>query len=512
MSSEIRSNNKRILKNTGYLYVQQILVLFVSLYTVRVVLNTLGVEDYGIFNVVGGVVSMFGFLQGMLVSAVQRFFAYELGRNNYDRLNQYFNTSLWCFGIIALIVVTLAETIGLWFINTQLIIPQDRIGAAQWVFHLSVLSFVFNLLMTPFNSIIIARERMKVYAFVGMADVVLKLLIVFALTLFSFDKLQLYAILLCLLSFIHALFYIIYSHAKFQETRITGYCNRGMMKEVMSYCGWSLFGSLSSVIRSQGLNMLINMFFNPAVNAARGIAYQVNSVVNMFVTNFSTAFRPQITKQYAAGERDSMMHLVFRSTRMCYYLVLFFFVPITLETHYILQLWLGEIPEYTVVFVRLVLLIALVESIGNPIMATIQATGNIKWYQTIVGGLLLLNLPISYVLLRSGYPPQSTMAAGVVIAFASHIARIFFMHKQVNMSIRAYVKGPMLTIFFVTLCVIVVPYLLHTILEEGLLRFLLVGVTSVSFSALSIYYIGLTNSERLFFREMILSKLSKDKQ
>ncbi len=509
MSSEISSNNKRILRNTGYLYIQQVLVLFVSLYTVRVVLRTLGVEDYGIYNVVGGVVSMFGFLQGMLVGAVQRFFAFEIGRNNYERLNQYFNTSLWCFAIIAIIVVLLAETAGLWFVNTQLVIPDNRIQAAHWVYHLSVLSFVFNLMMTPFNSIIIARERMKIYAFVGMADVILKLQIVFALTLFSFDKLQLYAILLCLLSLIHALFYVIYSRVKFSETRITGYCNRGMMKEVMSYSGWSLFGSLSSVVRSQGLNILINMFFNPVVNAARGIAYQVNSVVNMFVTNFSTAFRPQITKQYAAGEHDIMIQLVFRSTRMCYYLVLFFFVPITLETHYILQFWLGNVPEYTVVFVRLVLLIALVESIGNPIMATIQATGNIKWYQIIVGSLLLFNLPISYVLLRLGYPPQSTMVAGVVIALVSHFARILFMRKQVGMSIRAYIKEPLLAILIVSLSSIVIPSILHITLQEGLLRFLFVGVTSVLFSTLSMFYLGFTKSERIVLRDMIKAKFSK---
>ncbi len=509
MSSDNPTNNKQILKNTGYLYVQQILVLLVSLYTVRVILNTLGIEDYGIYNVVGGVVSMFGFLQGMLVGAIQRFFAFEIGRKNYERLNQYFNTSLWCFAIIAIIVVVLAETVGLWFVNTQLVIPENRIYAAQWVYHMSVLSFVFNILMTPFNSIIIARERMKVYAFVGMADVILKLLIVFVLTLFSFDKLQLYAILLCLLSLIHTLFYIIYSRTKFPETRITGYCNRCLMKEVMSYSGWSLFGSLASVVRSQGLNILINMFFNPAVNAARGIAYQVNSVVNMFVANFSTAFRPQITKQFAAGERDNMMHLVFRSTRMCYYLVFFFFVPITLEASYILHIWLGEVPKYTVVFVRLILLIALVESVGSPIMASIQATGNIKWYQIIVGGLLLLNLPISYTLLRLGYPPQSTMLTGVVIAVVSHVVRIIFMRKQVNMSIRAYVKGPVLTIFIITLCTIVLPCILHILLEEGLLRFLLVGVSSVLCSVLSIYYLGVTYSERIFLREMARTKLSR---
>lgn len=509
MPSEISSNNKQILKNTGYLYIQQILVLLVSLYTVRVVLKTLGVEDYGIYNVVGGVVSMFGFLQGMLVGAIQRFFAYEIGRKNFERLNQYFNTCLWCFAIIAIVVVLLAETVGLWFVNTQLVIPDNRIHAAQWVYHMAVLSFVFNLLMTPFNSIIIARERMKVYAFVGMADVILKLLIVFVLTLFTFDKLQLYSILLCLLSLIHALFYVIYSRIKFPETKIIGYCNRGMMKEVMSYSGWSFFGALSSVLRSQGLNMLINMFYNPVVNAARGIAYQVNSVVNMFVANFSTAFRPQITKQYAAGERDSMMQLVFRSTRMCYYLVLFFFVPITLEAHYILQLWLGEVPEYTVIFVRLVLLIALVESVGNPIMAAIQATGNIKWYQIVVGSLLLLNLPISYVLLRLGYPPQSTMVAGAVIALVSHFARILFMRKQVDMSIHAYIKGPVLTMLVVTLCTIVAPCSLHITLEEGLLRFLLVGATSVLFSILSMYYFGITKSERIILRDMIKAKFSK---
>lgn len=508
MSSPTTASSKKILQNTGYLYIQQLLVLLVSLYTVRIVLKNLGVEDYGIFNVVGGVVAMFGFLQGMFVNAVQRFFAYELGKKNYTRLNQYFNTSLWCFGLIAVGVVLLAETIGLWFVNTQLTIPAARQIAAQWIYHLSILSFVFNLIMTPFNSLIIARERMKVYALVGLVDVFLKLFIAFSLTFFSVDKLQLYAILLCLQAFINALFYIIYARIQFPETRITGYYNRSMMTEVMSYSGWSLFGSLSSVVRSQGINILINLFFTPAVNAARGIAYQVNSVVNMFVNNFSTAFRPQITKQYAAGEQDNMMQLVFRTTKLCYYLVFIFFIPISLETHYILHLWLGEIPKYTVVFVRLVLFIALIESIGNPIMAAVQATGNIKWYQLCVGSLLLLNLPISYILLYLGYPPQSTMITGAVIAIISHIARLFFMHKQTNMTVSSYLKGPIHTILLVTLCSIPIPLLLFITIPESLLRFLLVSTTSLIFSLLAIYYIGLTTSERATLRTMISHQLA----
>lgn len=284
--------NKRIAKNTLFLYIRMLLVMAVNLYTVRAVLNILGVEDYGINNVVGGVVTMFSFLTGVMVSASQRFFAFELGKKDFTKLNNYFNLTLWCYLIIAIVVLFLAETIGLWFLHSKMIIPLNRMSAAEWVFQFSVLSFMIQMVVIPYNSVIIAREQMNIYAYVSIVEVLLKLAIVYILTVFTFDKLKLYSVLTCSVIFFTSSFYILYCNRKFSESKITFYWNKNMFYELISYCGWNLFGALSAVLRSQGINLLLNLFFNPTINAARAIAFQVNNAINQFINNFFQAVRP----------------------------------------------------------------------------------------------------------------------------------------------------------------------------------------------------------------------------
>lgn len=473
----------------------------VNLYTVRVLLDVLGASDYGIYNVVGGVVMMFTFLTSTMVSASQRFFAFELGRKSQERLNQYFNLTILCYLIIAVVVLVFAETVGLWFVNTQMVIPADRLNATNWVYQFSILAFMIHMMVIPYNSVIIAREKMNVYAYVSIIEVILKLTIVFLLMIFSFDKLKLYAILTCGVTLLVSLFYFFYCKRKYQECKLKVYWDKPMFKELMSYSGWSLFGTLSAAIRSQGINILLNVFFGPIVNAARSIAFQISGVMNQFTANFFQAVRPQITKQYANGEKDSMMMLMFRSSRFCFYLILILSLPVLIETPYILSLWLKEVPDYTVLFIRLVVINAVIESMSYPLMASVQATGNIKWYQIIVGGLLILNLPISYIALKLGGSPQITMYIAILLTIIAQTLRLFFMEHLLNMSIKKYLLDVVSVVLIVTLLSGFAPVLVNCFMKEGVIRFGITLFISVFCCAVSIYAVGITKGERKMVKQ-----------
>lgn len=506
MTSE---NNKRIAKNTFFLYIRNIIIMGVSLFTVRIVLNTLGAEDYGIQNVVGGIVVMLSFFTSTMVSASMRFFAFELGRKDYRRLNQFFNLTIITYLGFGIIVLLIAETVGLWFLKTQLVIPANRMSAAMWVYQFSVASFIFQMFVVPYNSIIIAREKMDIYAYVSIAEAILKLLIVYLLLVLDGDKLKIYSVLLFSVVLIISLFYIIYCTRKYKETKLSLFWDLSMFKELISYSGWSLFGALSGVARGQGINILLNVFFNPIVNAARAIAFQINSAINLFVTNFYQAVRPQITKQYAAGERDEMMKLVFRSSTFSFFLVLIFAMPILIETPYILKLWLNEVPEFTVLFTRLVIITTMIQSLSYSFNTAISATGKIKWYQIIVGGLQVLNLPISYVFLKLNYPPQITMYITIAVAILSQTIRVLFMIKMHNMLISVYLEDVILKVISVTILSWIIPYWINTIMSEGLVRLISVTFASILIFVVIVYFIGITNIERRLLKNFVRQKISR---
>ncbi|NLD47930.1 MAG: oligosaccharide flippase family protein [Clostridiaceae bacterium] len=484
-----------------------LIITGISLFTVRIVLRTLGAEDYGINNVVGGIISMLSFFTGTMTSSSMRFFAYELGRDNLDQLNKYFNLTVLCYLGFSLMVLLLAETVGLWFLKTQMVIPENRLGSAKWVYQFSVFSFIIHLFVIPYNSIIIARERMNIYAYISVLQVVLKLSIVYLLVVFNFDKLKLYAILQFLVTIIVSIFYITYCRYKFKESRILLTWDRDMFLELLSFSGWSLFGALAGVIRNQGINILLNVFFNPIVNAARAIAFQVNNAINQFVTNFYQAVRPQITKQYSSGNKQGMMKLVFRSSRFCYYLVLFFAIPILIETPYILNFWLDHVPEYTILFTRLVIITTMIESISYPLMTAVSATGNIKFFQIVTGGLLILNLPISYFLLKLGYSPQTTMYVAIFISVASQASRILFMRLLHKMSVRKYIEEIIFIISIVTILSLIVPFLLYRVMEVSFGRLLIITLSSFTGNGVIIYLVGLTKGERKTIKAFLISKL-----
>ena len=351
------ANNKRIAKNTILLYIRMFFIMAVTLYTSRVVLNTLGVVDFGIYNVVGGVVAMMGILNGAMAVSTQRYLTFELGRGDMVRLKQVFSVCFTIFFLLSVIVVILAETVGLWFLHNKMVIPAERMTAANWVYQYSILACILSLVVNPFNAIIIAHERMNVYAYVSILEVSLKLAVVYLLLVIPADRLSTYGLLILISQAIVALTYIVYCWRHFKETHYRFYWERPLFLELVSYSGWNLFGSVSGLVKGQGLNILLNMFFNPAVNAARGIAYQINSAITQFFTNFYTAVRPQITKYYAQGDMEDMLKLVFRSSKFSFYLIMLISMPIVIEAPYIVNLWLGQLPEYVVPFTRLIIVI-----------------------------------------------------------------------------------------------------------------------------------------------------------
>lgn len=502
-------NNKRIAKNTLLLYFRMILTMVISLYTVRVVLNTLGVIDYGIYNVVGGVVAMFSFLSKTMASASQRFFAFEIGRKNTPQLKKTFSLTVTIYGIISIIVLLLAESIGLWFLNYQMNIPLERMDAANWIYQFSVFSFVMTIMTIPYNAAIIAHENMKVFAYVSIIEVTLKLVIVYLLVIFSYDKLKLYALLLFGTTTLVTFIYRTICKQKYEECRFKFYWDRRLFNELMSYSGWNLFGAVSSIMNNNGINILLNIFFGPVVNAARGIAYQVSSTINQFVSNFITAVNPQITKHYAANEKEQMMKLVFQSSKLSFFLLFILSMPVLLETNFILLLWLDQLPEFVELFVRLVIITALIDSLSFPLMTAASATGKIKWYQIIVGGTLMLNLPVSYCFLKLGAPPQTTMYIAMGVSGVCLFLRLWLLRKMVDLKINEYLQKVILSIILVSIISYILPLFLIFTFEEGLLRFLIVSGTSVFASIGTIYLVGIAQNERLLINQFLKNKIER---
>ena len=501
------SVNNRIAKNTLYLYLRMLMVMVVSLYTIRVILHALGAVDYGIYNVVGGIVAMFTFLNSILNSASLRFFAYNIGKNDKKQLSDYFTMSFWCFMITGIIVVLLAETIGLWFVYSQLNIPLERMNAAIWVYHLSVFTFVINLLVIPYSTIIIAHERMNMYAVLGIIECLMKLGVAYLVIITPFDGLKTYAVLTFITVAAVDIYYVIYDLHHFPECGIKRFWDTKIFNEIAAFSGWTMFGAVSGVLRSQGINILLNIFFNPVVNAARAIAYQLNNCVNQFVLNFFKAVQPQITKYYGAKKRHEMISLVLRSSRYCFYLILLLSMPILLETNFILILWLKKIPDSTVLFTRLVIVTAIVDSISYPLQTAISATGKIKYFQIITGGLLLLILPVSWIFLKWGYPPEITMYISIVFSVIAQCVRIVFARIYTNIHISDYIKSVAVRIMLVTTISFILPTIVISNMDAGIMRFIAVCAISLISSVITIYIVGISKRERHYFNNMIKQRL-----
>lgn len=439
MNSNQSSNNKRILKNSLFLYVRMIVIMCVNLYVVRLILDLLGVEDYGINNVIYGLVAMFSFLNGTLATSSQRYFSVALAEGSQDKLKKVFSLNVTVFLIFAAIVVVLSETIGLWYVNNKMTMPTERLGAANYIYQLSIIAFVLNLLQVPLNALVIAHEQMKVFAYIGIGEALFKFVIVLALLLPT-DKLMIYGSTNLLATLLVFFAYYIFCRRNFSESKYIPYWNTQEAKDIASFSGWHLLGTISVVVRGQGINLLINAFFNPAVNGARAIAVQIDQAINQLSQNFFVAVKPQIYKNFATKQHEAFITLIFNSTIICTGLVSLISIPMIINADFILGLWLKSVPKYTIIFTQLVLLNSIVDSTSNPSICAALATKKIKTFYLITGSLLMLNLPISYMLLKNSFEPEYTMVVSIGISFIAILARAIILYRLVELPLFKYMS------------------------------------------------------------------------
>lgn len=503
-------NSKRIAKNTALLYIRMIFLMLISLYTSRVVLEALGVEDYGIYNVVGGVVAMFTSIATTLSTSISRFITFELGGGDQNRLRRVFLTSLLIQLIMSVIIIVLVETIGLWFLEYKMIIPLDRIVAAKSVLHLSTVALVISLISIPFNATIVAHERMAAFAYISIFDAVGKLLIAYFIVKSPIDSLVFYSVMISVISLFICIIYVIYCNRNFHECRKVRFIfDRLLFKEMFSFAGWNFIGTTSSIFRDQGGNILLNIFCGPAVNAARGVAIQVSNAITSFSTNFMTALNPQITKSYASGDMDYMMKLIFQGSRLSFYLLLMLSLPIIISTSYILNLWLIDVPTFTVIFVQLVLVFGMCDAISKPLITAMFATGNIKSYQITVGAITILNLPISYVLLKLSFPPFIIFVVSIFITLVALFVRIYMLRSMIGLSMKRFIKDVLLNILLVSIFSFVLSFLFRGLFNEDLSGFIIASILSVISTLSTIYFIGCNRNEKVFVNSKFVQLFNK---
>lgn len=501
------SNNKRIAKNTLMLYFRMLLTMLVTLYTSRVVLRLLGVSDFGIFNVVGGVATMFSFLNSAMTSGTQRFLAFELGKKNLEEFQKVFSITLSIHILTAILIGVLAESIGLYFVRNYLTIPSSRVVAAVWVYHLSILSFLISVIQVPYNSAIIAHENMNFYAYISVFEVFLKLGVVLLLEKVWVDKLITYAVLIFVVNLSIAIAYQRFCKKEYRECKFKAVWDRELFMRLLSYGGWNLFGNMAFVAHMQGVNILLNLFFGPAINAARGIAFQVKTATFTFVNNFQLAVKPQIVKSFATKERQYMMNLIYRSSKYSFFLLWLISLPLLLESEFVLGIWLGVVPDYTKIFCQLLILNSLIDSFSGPLMTAAQATGQIKKYQVLVGSFLLLNLPLSYFFLYWGFEPQVTIFISISLSCVALMLRLKILHELIDFQIFHFLKSVVLLSILVAFLSCLLPWGINLFFPKGLARFILVSILGFLGSGLMIFLVGFDEEECKFVKSWLFKKL-----
>lgn len=507
MSNQTSDNNKRIAKNTLFLYLRMFVMMLTALFTSRIVLDVLGASDYGLNNIIGGVVVLFSFLNSALLSATQRFLNFQLGRQDYKQTNVVFCMSMNTYILLSIVVVVLGETIGLWFVNTQLNIPSERMYAAQWVYQFTLIQFVINLLRVPYNASIIAYERMNFYAYISLVEVIAKLLVVYLLYITTFDKLIFYSFLYTIVPLIVAFIYRTYCNRNFDTTKYKRIWDKVAFKEMFSFSGWSLFGSLANLAAQQGLNILINIFYGVTVNAAAGIANQVSTNVYGFISNFQTAFQPQIVKTYAAKEIERFQKLIFQTSKFSYFMVLVLVLPILFTIDGILEIWLKEVPEYTAIFCRLILVFLSIEAITAPLWMSVQATGKIRSYQILMACLIFMNFPMAYLVLKLGFPVYTVWIVRIIINLITMIARCIYMKQRLQFPISQYIRNVIIPILIVTIASLPVPLILYNQIDNFWLNMFVVGFATFFVAILAVYFMGMNTHEKELVRNVLLKKI-----
>lgn len=501
------AGNKRIAKNTLALYFRTILTLGVSLYTSRIVLNALGASDFGLYSLVGSLMGFLGLLNTAMSSSTQRFLNFEQGTTDRGKLSRVFGTSLYIHLMLAGVILLVAETVGLWVLNTHLNIAPERMGAANWVYQSAVASFLLWTIVVPYTATIVANEKMTAFAYIALLDVALKLLAAFLLQIIGTDKLKLYAALTLIASLVSALTYLVYARYHFQESRGRPRKDPQLFRQMLSFSGWTITSHLSVIMRVQGVNILLNLFFGTVINAAMGIATQVNMAVRGFASNFTQALNPQIVKNYAGGDLGQMHTLVLTGCRLSFFLVLLFSLPVVIETDAILHLWLKNVPDHTAMFVRLILVQTLVESFASVMAAAQGATGRVKYYHITLSAIGLMNLPISYFLLKAGLPPYITLVVAIVFSAIISLSRALFLRKSIGLSLRAFLGNVLARCGAIALLAPALPLILRHYMAENLLNSFIIAMTSCLSVVVVAAMFGLTGDERRFILRKLARKL-----
>lgn len=491
-----------------------LVTMAVGIYTSRVILDALGEVDYGIYNVVGGFVTMFSIVSGTMTTATQRFLSFEIGKGNSNSVSKVFSSAVVIHYMLAILTLIIAEPIGVWFLNTHMNFPIGRYVAANWVFQISLLTFLITIISQPYNAALIAYEKMSAFAYLSIFDVMMKLGICYLIYVSPIDKLVMYAILMGLTQIILRIIYGVYVKRNLPDCRTSRKVDKGTCKSMFSFVGWNMIGALASIAREQGVNVLMNMFFGPVVNAARGIAYQILGKVQGFVGNFQMAFTPQIVKYYAKEDMQDMYKLVFRASKFSYLMMLGLSMPLILEAPAILDVWLVKVPNNTALFTRIVLFTSMFVSLSNPLISAMHASGIVRDYQIIVGGLSLLTLPVAYILLHLGCPAYTAMLVVLVFEILCHIARVILLRHTINFPAALFLRKVTLRMMTITALAFIIPTVIYLFLTPPVLRFIIVVISSLlSFSFCS-YYLGLDNHERIIVRQRgkdILHKIKKEK-
>lgn len=510
--SDDSAKNKRIARNTIFLYVRMFIVLIVGLYTSRVVLNMLGAADYGVYNVVAGFVSLFAFLNATLSSSIQRFYNYEGGVNGDAGYTKVFSVGIRVHLIMAGIVFLLLESFGIWYINNVMVLPEGRLPAANILFQFSAISMVLVILQIPYSGAIVAKERLDYTAFVSIADVLIKLLLVLLLPHIPYDKLIAYASIGLLLRVINFSLYVGYAKINFKFLKMTKGVDKALLKNIMSFSGWNLLGAFAYLLKGQGLNMLLNAFFGTVVNAARGIAYQINGAVVGFSNNISSAFRPQLVGSYAEGNPDRTFNLFLTQSKLTYCLILMLITPVILEMDYLLHLWLGDVvPDQTNLFAALVLIDMMLCTLNAPVTQVVFATGNIVHYQIYNSIFNLLLIPVCWVFLKLGYDAWIVFAITILFTIGCQIISLIVMHKVFPYSYKDYFKRIVYPCFSMTVLVPIVPFLLTRVMNDSFIRLALISIASLIMTAGLLYIAFLSKAEKNMIQQFIRNRKKKNK-
>ena len=494
--TESSSQNKRIAKNTLFLYFRMFIIMAVSLFTSRILLQKLGVEDFGTYNIVGGIIVVFSFIQTPIASATQRFINYALGKNDLDEVQKVFSVTMFLYLIFCALAIFLGETLGLWFLNTQMNFPEGRLYAVNIIYQLTILTFCLNLIRTPYYASVIAYERMDFFAYWSIIMAVLKLVIVYIIVICPYDRLITYALLFSLITFLELMTMIVFCKLKFNTTRFSLSRDPVLTKEITSFSGWSLFGGVANTASQYGLNILINIFFGVTLNAAIGIANQVSSALYQLISNFQTAFNPQMVGLYAQGKKDQFLLLIERASKFSYYLFLVVSIPFIIFIEPILSYWLSSVPSYTANFCRLILVFNLLMAASNPLWMSVQATGKIKKYQILMSSLLMLNFPISYICLKLGAFAYSIWIVRILVEIVVYVVRLYYLKGAIGINANRFIfvtSARMLVLFFLNL---LISYGLYNYYDDTFISLLLLMFVSALMTCATSFLLGFTGDEK----------------